>query len=350
MGADDLCNTPSEVTQDITVVVETDPIVIVPDDYTTECDNPDDISPLGPAGTATATSDCSSVVPFIDSPTWSDAQQVGGTCDGVIVRTWTATDRCGNVGRDTQNIFIRDTQAPTYVTFPADVVLDCRNLTSDIPSPSVTGFPLAEDNCDNPVCDITWRDFISTEPGDDPDCPGDTIISRTWTITDGCGNSLPNVQTITIAVQTDGGLCEPELCPQEPCRLCECDLASCDCCAAGGITACTPVECNPVPCTPVECTPVDCIPCELNMDDTLSPAPFCDDETPCIPNIIPVFVDDSDGYTTVGEDNNPYANNAAYWEDKAQYWKDNAMRYMQNNSSILGFSIVLALFAFMLVL
>merc|ERR1712137_1361339 len=214
--------------------------------------------------------------------------------------------------------------------------VDCRELGSEVPHPSLSGYPIAEDNCDFPVCYLTWRDFISQ---DSPvnGCPGDTVIERTWIAQDSCGNEVANVQTITIDVGTDGGMCEPDLCPQEPCALCECDLQACECCAAGGITACTPV-----PCTPVACTPVECIPCELDMGNTLSPAPFCDDSTPCIPNIVPIFVDDSDGYNNIDSESQivGFSDNALYWIERADYWRDEALGYLENSSSLLTISFV----------
>ncbi|MDH3650553.1 MAG: T9SS type A sorting domain-containing protein, partial [Saprospiraceae bacterium] len=112
-----------------------------------------------------------------------------GACpqESVITRTWTATDACGNSSTCVQTITVDDS-TPPVITCPADVTIECTE-SSD---PANTGSATATDNCDNsPV--VTFGDVVT--PGA---CPQESVITRTWTATDACGNSSTCVQTITI--------------------------------------------------------------------------------------------------------------------------------------------------------
>ncbi len=115
-------------------------------------------------------------------------------CDGTgtIVRTWIATDACGNSSTCTQIIHVVDT-TPPEITCPADVTIEC----SDSLDPADTGQATATDNCDaDPV--ITYSDDTSGLTG----CDGTGTIVRTWTATDGCGNSASCAQIITLVDTT----------------------------------------------------------------------------------------------------------------------------------------------------
>jgi len=151
------------------------------------------------------------------------------------------------------------------------------------------------------------------------------LIYRTWTATDNCGHEIDNIQRLTIGVSKNGTNCNPEACPPEPCDLCECGpIEDCDCCSAGGITACTAVPCSPVACSAVPCTAVDCTPCAINIDNASGPAPLCGPEIACIPNIVPIFVDDGDGLndTTYPYGGVSLSDRVDYWVDRADYWRD----------------------------
>ncbi len=117
-----------------------------------------------------------------------------GSCVGetIITRTWTLTDDCSNSTVKVQTISIRDNTAPTF-TDPADIVIykdaDCNYDAST----AITGDVTDEaDNCDNTL-NATFADVAT--PGS---CDGETILTRTWTLTDDCNNSTVKVQTITI--------------------------------------------------------------------------------------------------------------------------------------------------------
>ncbi len=177
-GNTDGCSTTLTVT-DVTV-----PFVQLPPDITIECDES-----TGPENTGTATGmdecDPAPMVSYVD-------KIVEGSCpqERVILRTWIATDECGNSGADTQRIDVVDTTAPV-VDCPADVEVTCGDSTD----PDATGMATAVDNCDpDPV--ISYEDVETL-----PDCLASPVmyyITRTWTAVDACGNAESCEQVITV--------------------------------------------------------------------------------------------------------------------------------------------------------
>jgi len=111
-----------------------------------------------------------------------------------IIRTWIATDYCGNVATATQVITVVDDTAPVFVVVPDDMTVDC----NDIPEINLDDV-IAEDNCDTEL-DYDYTEQVAG------DCP--MLIVRTFTATDDCGNTATATQTITvideIAPQFDG--------------------------------------------------------------------------------------------------------------------------------------------------
>jgi gliding motility-associated-like protein len=128
------------------------------------------------------TSDANLVVTFTETST--------GSCPLVITRTYTITDACNNQSTVTETINVGDNVNPTFVNFPADVTVNCDAVPA-LASVIVTG----TDNCTaNPIVN-----FIS-ETGTPSNC-GYTLI-RTWGVTDDCGNSITDSQTITVLPST----------------------------------------------------------------------------------------------------------------------------------------------------
>lgn len=123
-----------------------------------------------------------------DNPTKSfvDLAVRFGHCaqDGYIVLMdceWRAVDKCGNVA--TFKIFVKvtDNDVPRIVNLPSDITV---NSLSEVPTrPTVYG----QDNCD----DLVAVQFKENNRGD-------TLIIRTWILTDDCGNTSTGVQYITI--------------------------------------------------------------------------------------------------------------------------------------------------------
>ncbi|WP_299892599.1 hypothetical protein, partial [uncultured Lacinutrix sp.] len=75
-------------------------------------------------------------------------------------------------------------------TVPADITINCEQDPNDL---TLTGDVTNEaDNCDNTL-ETTFTD--STANGT---CANESVITRTWTLTDDCNNTTTLVQTITI--------------------------------------------------------------------------------------------------------------------------------------------------------
>ena len=129
-ATDDAGNSTS-ATQTITVEDTTAPeFTSVPADYTAECSDElilDD---------ASASDNCGAVSIEVSSET------IAGDAAGnyTVVRTFTATDDCGNSTSATQTITVEDTTAPEFTSVPADYTAECSDeLVMDAAS--------ASDNC-----------------------------------------------------------------------------------------------------------------------------------------------------------------------------------------------------------
>ncbi|MBP1669723.1 MAG: type sorting protein [Bacteroidetes bacterium] len=86
----------------------------------------------------------------------------------------------------------RETEPPTF-TVPADItVYKDPNCNYDV-STAITGDVTDEDdNCDASL-EATYSDVDDNGP-----CAGERIITRTWNLTDDCGNKTENVQIISV--------------------------------------------------------------------------------------------------------------------------------------------------------
>ena len=173
-ATDDAGNSTS-ATQTITVEDTTAPeFTSVPADYTAECSDElilDD---------ASASDNCGAVSIEVSSET------IAGDAAGnyTVVRTFTATDDCGNSTTATQTITVQDTTAPEFTSVPADYTAECSDeLIMDAAS--------ASDNCG----EVTIEEVSETIAGD---CAGSYTIVRTFTATDDAGNSTSATQTITV--------------------------------------------------------------------------------------------------------------------------------------------------------
>ena len=98
------------------------------------------------------------------------------------------TDDCGNTNSEDQVIMVKDLTGPTF-TGPSDIEIDCDADASDLSlTGEVTDF---SDSCGGEVT-IKFTDVVM--PGG---CPNDAVITRSWTITDACGNASGSQQIIT---------------------------------------------------------------------------------------------------------------------------------------------------------
>ena len=117
---------------------------------------------------------------------------VGVGCNEMIIRAWAVADRCANITRDTQRIFIADTTRPTF-TQPADITIYVNSSCTYNSNTSVTGDVLDEmDNCTNNL------DAVFSDTRELNGCNGTGRIIRTWSLSDSCGNSITRTQYISI--------------------------------------------------------------------------------------------------------------------------------------------------------
>ena len=130
-----------------------------------------------PMDDASASDNCSDVSITVESET------LAGDAAGnyTIVRTFTATDACGNSTSASQTITVEDTTAPE-LSIPADYTAECSDeLTLDDAT--------ATDNCGEVTIEVSSEETAG-------DCDGSYTLTRTFTATDDAGNS--STQTITV--------------------------------------------------------------------------------------------------------------------------------------------------------
>ncbi|MFZ6053559.1 HYR-like domain-containing protein, partial [Halocola ammonii] len=98
----------------------------------------------------------------------------------VVTRTFTATDDCGNASTAVQVITVVDTTAPEFTSVPEDVTIEC---DEEVPSMMAE----ATDNCGA----VTVTSSDESVAGE---CPQESVITRTFTATDECGNASTATQ------------------------------------------------------------------------------------------------------------------------------------------------------------
>ena len=183
--ATDACLNADTCIQLITVQDTTAPVIACPADITIECPMTADTSITG---VATAVDECNNV-----TISFSDAT-MPGSCPNTfsIVRTWTATDPCGNSSSCEQNIEIVDTTPPTIVC-PMDITVSCNGDTTT----ANTGLPTVMDACNNPAI-VVYMDSVVTGTGSVI-----FTIFRTFKATDACGNMASCTQVIEVVANVD---------------------------------------------------------------------------------------------------------------------------------------------------
>jgi hypothetical protein len=111
------------------------------------------------------------------------------------MREWIAADACGNSTSAVQYVTLYDNEAPIFTSLPeADVVLEASPDCNTDTSPEVTGMPESADNCSaSEELELTYTDSEAVET-----CAGSYTFTRTWTVTDYCGNQTEFVQSISV--------------------------------------------------------------------------------------------------------------------------------------------------------
>ena len=202
----DVCGNTSSVSQTITVKDDTAPVAPTPPaDVNVQCAT-DVPAPVD----LTAEDNCDGAITV--SPT---EEVTPGACvnDFTLVRTWTFTDVCGNTSSVSQTITVKDDTAPVISGCPEgddlNIVLTGCGGDCEIPDPPVV---TAMDNCDGDLGEI---DPVIVDTGEES-CP--RVITRTWTATDECGNTVSCSQTIVceppIAITPTGTECTSD--PNNP--------------------------------------------------------------------------------------------------------------------------------------
>jgi len=184
--ATDDCGNSSVETQIITVEDTTPPVLTgVPANETVGCND----IPSPPSTTLlNATDNCDDDVEI----TFEETIDAGACADNyTLIRTWTATDNCGNTHTGSQSIFVGDTEDPVLTGVPADVTVECDNVPS--PPNTIT----ATDDCDTNV------EIFYEEIRIDGDCPDSYVLRREWIAYDDCGGEASAIQEITV-IDTTG--------------------------------------------------------------------------------------------------------------------------------------------------
>lgn len=182
--AADACGQTHSCTQTITITQSVTLEITCPADITISCEENSDPAATGEANLE---GDCPDGIEL----SYADEATVG-TCPGeqVIQRTWKGTDVCGNETECTQVIAINDETGP-QLTCPAAVTV---TLAEEL-SPQVTGQAAAADDCSPPEqVSLAFEDATGGLTG----CAGTGTIRRTWTATDGCGNTRSCMQEIRV--------------------------------------------------------------------------------------------------------------------------------------------------------
>ena len=172
--ATDECGNASTFDQTINIVDTTAPVISGDIETTKPCDNNG--------------GNYITVVETCNSYTVSKTDVfVSGGCAGTLIRTYVATDACGNASAPfTQFIHLTDDVAPTASPATSNITVNC-----DEAIPAFT--PQFTDNCDDDLTIVALPD--STIEGN---CPSESTIIRRVRATDSCDNSVVATQTVNV--------------------------------------------------------------------------------------------------------------------------------------------------------
>ncbi|NRA12318.1 MAG: gliding motility-associated C-terminal domain-containing protein, partial [Crocinitomicaceae bacterium] len=200
--ATDNCENFIFVTQTITVLDVINPTATAPATVNVECIG--DVPAANILDITTEADNCTASPVVVHVGDVSD----GLTCPETITRTYSITDDCGNQITVDQLIIVNDMTPPTATNVPPTPVPG----SMDVPAPDITVVTTEADNCTvNPV--VAWVSDVA----DGNVCNGE-IITRTYSVTDDCGNQIFVTHEITILAvpaPIDAGLdwviCQGEL-------------------------------------------------------------------------------------------------------------------------------------------
>ncbi|MDG2362783.1 MAG: hypothetical protein P8L80_01625, partial [Flavobacteriales bacterium] len=179
--AKDNCDNEATASQVIEVSDTEAPVLTTPLDFVVECGVEVQLD------NAIAIDHCDAS-PFVEIET--DTVNIQSTGTFTIIRTFTASDACGNFTTGDQTIYVQDTSPPFFTEFPSDIIVPCgESFPEDM--------PVFQDGCDpSPIL------LSLTTDENYQDCANESVVSRTFEIMDDAGNSFSQTQTITFIDDT----------------------------------------------------------------------------------------------------------------------------------------------------
>ncbi|MCP4120316.1 MAG: gliding motility-associated C-terminal domain-containing protein, partial [Bacteroidetes bacterium] len=153
-------------------------LYLVPEDITIECSGA-----AGPPPPVFAIDNCDCCIGQVVVN--YEENIYGNACNSTIVRTWSASDNCGNTVVETQTTTIHDETPPNIEGIPEDIVISCNDSLPPNPAVVITDYCTVEPHW-------TFNEIIGAE---------DTCgfeIHRIWTAVDECGNENSEVWVIKV--------------------------------------------------------------------------------------------------------------------------------------------------------
>lgn len=179
----DLCGNTSTCTQAIIVADYVAPILTCPTNVTVSCSG--NIPPAN-VNAPFAFDFCTN--PVRVNHIGDQITNQTGENKYTTLRTYRATDTCGNFVECTQQIFVLD-DVPPNIICPIDLTVNCAELVPP-PGPNLL---LRSDNCSATVTVLFLSDVVSNYIN-----PNNYIITRTYRATDGSNNSITCSQQIAV--------------------------------------------------------------------------------------------------------------------------------------------------------
>ncbi len=115
-----------------------------------------------------------------------------GICEWTLKINFFMIDPCNNLSitPGTTSFSVLDTTSPIFIDFPEDIIVSCASIPNAIP-------PIALDGCTKNIQPILTES--STQDSNPQSCNHYNYeITRIWTATDMCGNSVEKIQKITV--------------------------------------------------------------------------------------------------------------------------------------------------------
>ncbi|MBL7775738.1 MAG: T9SS type A sorting domain-containing protein, partial [Saprospiraceae bacterium] len=183
----DGCGNSALCSQKIQVFDQTAPVLVCPANVVVTCSAQ---IPAPTPGALAAQENCANGGALNIS--FSEAQVNTSCSNGYqIIRTYKATDLCGNTGACVQQITVDD-QTPPTISCPANITVTC---ASQVP-PLMPVMVAASDNCGGALTRFFLGDQIDAQV-----CANNFRINRVYAAADLCGNSASCTQIITILDQ-----------------------------------------------------------------------------------------------------------------------------------------------------